>query len=300
MIFYISIAVLVIGTLIKTIKIIKMPIHLRWELYPVPHEKGKGHYGGSYYEESDWWTKPVKRSLWGELKEVAFEIFAIKSLYRNNRNLWYFSYPFHIGLYLLTGFITMLVLGAILNLNGFEISASSSSLLGKGLYSATILIGILGLIVGVFGVAGLLVIRIVKSEYRQFSTRADYFNLILLLSICLCGFYAWITADRSFSLLREFIKELLVFKSGLIIPASIKLELLLTAVFFFYLPFTHMTHFVGKFFTYHRVRWQDEPNIKGSKTEAAIINELGSRVSWHAKHIKPGKSWLEGASGEDK
>ena len=72
------------------------------------------------------------------------------------------------------------------------------------------------------------------------------------------------------------------------------------AVFFIYLPFTHMTHFVGKFFTYHRVRWQDEPNIKGSKIEAAIINELGNRVSWQAKHIKPGKSWLEGAAGDDK
>jgi hypothetical protein len=51
----------------------KMPMHLRWELYPVAHEGGgRAAYGGSYFEESDWWKKKREVSLLGELKVMVF------------------------------------------------------------------------------------------------------------------------------------------------------------------------------------------------------------------------------------
>ncbi|UCC59921.1 MAG: nitrate reductase, partial [Dehalococcoidia bacterium] len=46
----------------RSIKYALMPVHLRWELYPVPHEEGSK-YGGSYLEELEWWTKPRRRSF---------------------------------------------------------------------------------------------------------------------------------------------------------------------------------------------------------------------------------------------
>jgi hypothetical protein len=53
----------------------KMPMHLRWELYPVAHEGGgRAAYGGSYLEESDWWKKKREVSLLGELKVMVPEI----------------------------------------------------------------------------------------------------------------------------------------------------------------------------------------------------------------------------------
>ena len=36
------------------------PLHVRWELYPVPHEGSKTVYGGSFMEEKDWWTQPLR------------------------------------------------------------------------------------------------------------------------------------------------------------------------------------------------------------------------------------------------
>ena len=45
---------------IYTVKVrgwLKMPPHIRWDLYPVIHEKNY-RYGGSYYEQEEWWTKP--------------------------------------------------------------------------------------------------------------------------------------------------------------------------------------------------------------------------------------------------
>ena len=35
-----------------------LPVHVRWEIYPVQHETAaKVAYGGSYLEEIDWWEK---------------------------------------------------------------------------------------------------------------------------------------------------------------------------------------------------------------------------------------------------
>ena len=36
---YISFVVFIIGVGLRVLKYLKMPIHLRWELYPIPHEK---------------------------------------------------------------------------------------------------------------------------------------------------------------------------------------------------------------------------------------------------------------------
>ncbi len=64
---YASFLVFVIGSVLAVVRYATMPMHLRWELYPVAHEKGRD-YGGSYLEDIDWWTKPRNRSLIGELR----------------------------------------------------------------------------------------------------------------------------------------------------------------------------------------------------------------------------------------
>jgi len=294
---YLSIAILLGGTIYKTVKISRMPIHLRWDLYPIPHEKGKAHYGGSYYEESNWWTKPVHTSLSAEIMEISKEILGIKSLYRNNRKLWYFSYPFHIGLYLLTALLAFLFLSAISNLSGVVISANAPNIFGRAIYYTTIIVGVPGWILGLLGAAGLLIMRLSKSDYRRYSTKSDYFSLILLIALLASGLYAWFSVDRSFAILRDFTHSLLMAKSIGVLPAAVQLELILVAFFFTYLPFTHMTHFVGKFFTYHRVRWQDKPNIAGGKIESEVAHALDGKVGWQAKHMRHGKSWRDGAVG---
>ncbi len=48
---YFSLAFGIVMLIYRARRIAKLPIHLRWELYPVPHEKGRSHYGGSYMEE---------------------------------------------------------------------------------------------------------------------------------------------------------------------------------------------------------------------------------------------------------
>ena len=71
---YAAAVVFVAAAVQRAVRIARLPMHLRWELYPVAHEKGRASYGGSYLEESDWWTKPRAVSVAGELKVMIPEI----------------------------------------------------------------------------------------------------------------------------------------------------------------------------------------------------------------------------------
>ncbi len=42
---YVTILIFVIALVMKVARVLSMPIHLRWELYPIPHEKAFS-YGG--------------------------------------------------------------------------------------------------------------------------------------------------------------------------------------------------------------------------------------------------------------
>ena len=97
---YAAVLVFLIVVLAKVIKYKSTPIHLRWELYPVAHEKGRASYGGSVFEEMEWWDKPRHKDRINELKEMFQEIVLLKGVYHHNRKVWYSSFPFHLGLYL--------------------------------------------------------------------------------------------------------------------------------------------------------------------------------------------------------
>ena len=80
------------------------------------------------------------------------------------------------------------------------------------------------------------------------------------------------------------------------VSSSVLLLSFLTA----YIPTTHMSHFVGKYFAYHSIRWKDDPNLQGGKEEKVIEELLNRPISWSASHIKGDgkKTWLEAATEE--
>nr|MDA8211008.1 nitrate reductase gamma subunit [Clostridia bacterium] len=87
---YASILAFIGLSLYKAHQYAKMPMHGRWELYPVPKEPGeKGHYGGSYYEDLEWWNKPREVSHSGEVIDMLKEMLFIKNLFINQRQQWW-------------------------------------------------------------------------------------------------------------------------------------------------------------------------------------------------------------------
>jgi len=108
-----AIGIFLIVATYRTLVIIKLPVHLRWELAPIPHEKGKGRYGGSYLEEYEWWNKPQHRSRIAPIIYMAKEIFLMRGIWGHNRALWPLTFALHMGIYLIVGMLFLSVINAV-------------------------------------------------------------------------------------------------------------------------------------------------------------------------------------------
>lgn len=52
-----------------------MPLHLRWDLYPVPHEEpDRARHRGSYFELPEWWTHAPHFNRTGGLRTMLLDI----------------------------------------------------------------------------------------------------------------------------------------------------------------------------------------------------------------------------------
>jgi nitrate reductase gamma subunit len=282
---FVSLAVFVVFCLLRVVRFATMPIHLRWELYPVPHEGRDS--GGSYFEELDWWThkreKHQLKAMWFMGKEILF----LKALFEENRSLWNASFPFHVGLYLYGGWVVFVVLGAILELVGVSVGA---------VQSLTVVLGLGAFGIGALGTLGLLIMRMTDEKLAPFTSFKEHFNLLLILALFATGLLAWATAG-SFDPFRDYLVASLSLQAATGIGAMTVAHLLVLAFFMTYFPFTHMTHAFTKWFMWHEVRWSDDANLKGSKVEAKVRGVLAYPVSWSAPHIDgKGRSWAEVAT----
>lgn len=286
MLVYLCVALCVLGAARKAYKYFNMPLHLRWELYPVAHEAGKASYGGSYFEEGDWWTKPIKPSLMGELSGMMSEMIFVKGLYEENRKLWNKSFPFHFGLYMLIGFTGLIVFGALLEVAGVRMVGSDRSVIAALIQGLTYLMGIPGMLMVLYGSAALFLNRMSDPDLEDYTYLSHYLNLAFIFAATLTAFFAWLFSDLNFEMLRGFVGGLLPFKemppTGFLVSAEVVLAALLMA----YIPFTNMSHPIAKYYMWHKVRWDDEPNFPGGEIERKIQGYLGMEVTWAGKHLK--------------
>jgi nitrate reductase gamma subunit len=282
---------------VRFVRIQSMPIHLRWELYPVPHEPGASH-GGSYFERADWWSRPRKITRLGALKEMLREMLFLRGLYQHNRSLWNRSFPFHLGVYALAVFGGLLALGALAELGGVAVTRGGEPL-GRFLYYLPIPVGHLGLALGLVGSLGLLHRRLRDPDLREYTAASDLFNLLCFLATFAVLLAAGL-ADPAFQQFRSYVVSLLTFSTAPVGSRLVWIAILMAMALLAYIPMTHMAHFFTKWFTWHKVRWDDEPNLPGSGLEAEVKAALGSPVSWSASHIQGDgqKTWADVATEE--
>ena len=288
---YAAFAIFVIVVASKWIKWSTMPMHLRWELYPVPHEAGRHHYGGSYIEEIDYWKKPRETTLAGELKDMFAEMLFIKRVYQHKRPLWWLTYPFHAGIYLILAWFFLLFVHGILSVY------ISIPALATIVYYLIQICGTIGIIAATIGCIGLIIRRFSDKDMGKYTVGVEMFNLFFILIVLLTGIATWITYDPHFQHAMEFMKALVAFNAAYMpkLTTIAKVHVVLLCLLWIYIPFTKMSHFVGKYFTFHKVLWEDEPNLKGSEIEAKVRELTKLPMPWSAPHIDTGKSWDENA-----
>ncbi|MCX5819539.1 MAG: respiratory nitrate reductase subunit gamma [Deltaproteobacteria bacterium] len=304
---YLCIAVFVIATVYRIYRQMTMPVHVRWEIYPVQHETAaRVVYGGSYMEEVDWWEKKQKKSLLNEALYMVPEILFIRTLWKENRGLWWVSFPFHFGLYLTIATFVLLLKHAGFTLWGSTAFASGSALrtLMDGLI---VLLGWGGLILGIIGSLGLLYRRLADPELRNYSSPVDYFNLLFTLLFFLSALVSCLSGDPALEGAKAYTLGLLTgghsvspYLPGQSLPGRV--AIVTASLLVAYIPLTHMSHMFMKYFLYHDVKWDDAPNRRGGRIEAAVRKNLNLRPTWGAKHVGADgrKSWLDIASSTPK
>jgi nitrate reductase gamma subunit len=274
---WLALAVFVVCCGWRIVKYARAPEHLRWDLYPVAHEPGRDH-GGSHLEQKDWWTRPRRKSHWGEISFMMLEILLLKGVWENNRKVWWGSFPFHWGLYILVLTTAGLLAAAVgIAAGPWPTLLASTGVLGGGLTAIGALI--------------LLVLRSTDPRLRPCTSPLDRLNLALLvllgtLSAAVAAMPAGMetvaTAVGRIARLRSPEVSFLV-----------GLQMTVAALFLFYFPFTRMIHLFAKYFTYHAVRWDDRQVKPGSRLEKRLRAALDFGVTWSADHLQTGKTWLE-------
>jgi len=260
----------VLLTAYRAWKYSRLPLHARLELYPVPKEGGgRARYGGSYYEESKWWSKPRTLSKANETKDILMEMLFIRKLFDNNKGLWWVSYVFHIGIYCLFAWTVMLLVSTIWPLD-------------VHIYTAAIA-GMAGYCLATLGALGLLIRRIFDTDLRSYTTPVEYFNLILILLVLISGIISWLFVCTPF-----FAASQILFFTGLALSPIIYIHLALLGIMLIYIPASKMSHYVGKFFAFHKVLWDNDPNSKGSQVnlhlQKAAKAAQTQKPEWLAPH----------------
>ena len=289
--------VFVLATIARAVQYARAPLHLRWELYPVPHEAPERvAHGGSYFEQSEWWKQPRKRRLLGELRVMVPEILFLHALRTHNRSLWYRSFPFHFGLYLLAGTTLLAFEAAVLSrlVPGLE-SDWAWRLLALTVASS----GTAGVVLSVAGALGLLHRRLTDPALRVSTTPGDIFNLLIfVVALSLLGLgFAMRPIGAPGPI--QVAQGLLDWDAGLALSPLAAAGLIATALLAAYIPLTHMSHFVAKYFTYHTVRWDDEPMDLSGRRAVALADYLSFRPTWSAGHIRQSgeaPTWAEGVA----
>lgn len=272
------------------------PLHVRWELYPVPHEGDKkASYGGSFMEEKEWWTKPRHISHWGDIKGILTEVLFLHATFEHNLKLWFRTYPFHVGMYMLMGGTIIVVLSVIAQLCGLDPQGGFMIFVGN-VMSAVVLIGSLCIIGG--GVA-LIQRRRTDEGLNKYTTPEHYLNLGAFVLFGVLTLAAWAFNPSYFDLSRTFIYNLFTFNLQALPSTLFVLNLLVGFFLLIWIPVTNMGHLIMKYYMYHDIRWGDEPTTYSEKNKQKISEALKYNVSWSAEHIagdgKP-KTWVDVAT----
>jgi nitrate reductase gamma subunit len=254
-------------------------------------------HGGSRFEEVDWWTKQTRFGLSGELKFMIPEILFLKGLHEYNRRLWYRSFPFHFGLYLLVGAMGLLLAAATLWI--LAPAPGWTKTFVDAIQSLYRLTGAAGLFLAILGAIGLLVHRLSDESLKDYTSPGDIFNLVFFIVVLGTLSAAGLITRSPDPDMLAITKGIITLDTTLRIPILSATGLSLAALLIAYIPLTHMSHFIAKYFTYHAVRWDDTPNRQGGKLEARLAEYLTYRPTWSAPHVGADgkKTWAQVAAG---
>ncbi len=290
---YAGLLLFLIGCAGRIYQYARAPLHLRWELYPVPHEEpSRVRHGGSYFESGEWWLHPQAIHHRSEWTTMFREIFFLRGLWEYNRRLWLPSFLFHSGLYLavFTAALAALQAAASVVMPGSALGALPIVMSGVLQWTGSVAIAFV--VVGAFW---LLVRRVSDATLKNYTRASDIFNLVFFIITFTFLAFGFLAHGMQTMSLADLVAGALHFNRGAQIGGIQGIALILTSALIAYIPFTHMSHFIAKYFTWHSVRWDDRRNTRSGTLESKIAASLHYRPTWAASHVGADgrKTWVE-------
>jgi nitrate reductase gamma subunit len=287
---YFAYVFIVVMYAVKIVKYLSLPVHLRWELYPVIHEEKRGY--GSCFEELEWWTKVRRKSHIRGVIYLLKEYLHLGEYFKRHFSYWIVLYPWHVGFILIILFHILCFLCGVFMAAGLNISRDSADVSGRMLYYVVIVVGGTSFISGSIGSIGLPLKRIYDRNLRIYATPLNYVSYLLTSVVFLSGLYAWYTVDPALSEYREFWKGLVTLHFVSVQGAS-AIHIFVFNLFLIYLPYTRSMHYITRFFAFFLIRWDDEPNVQGCNLEKELIKLQNQKVTWAGPHIGSGNRWSD-------
>ncbi|MCP5120029.1 MAG: hypothetical protein GY953_55240, partial [bacterium] len=209
-----------------------------------------------------------------------------------NRPLWYRSFPFHFGLYLLAGAVKVLLLSALLAIFAPRVL---EGVLGSVLVLVFTICGALGALLAMAGAFGLMLRRLTHRDLKNYTAPGDVFNLLFFIVALGTVVAGYVLRGPGYPGTLELATGVLTFNTALVIPPVMAAGLVLSALLVAYIPLTHMSHFIAKYFTYHSVKWDDMPIARAEKMGKKFAEYLTYRPSWSAPHVGAdgSKTWAD-------
>jgi nitrate reductase gamma subunit len=254
------------GTAIRIYRIAAMPMHVRWELYPMPE------------------------GMLNKTRYLLSEVFLLRGVYEHHRLLWTGSWLFHMSLYLLIGSTFLSFVAALLpsirnNIPSFIFILSFAAYTG-----------------GTLGTGALIAMRLSHTRMRPYTSFGAIFNLALLFAIFVSGLVHILIQPATARIMIEQSGSLLQMNPEPALQPAATAHLGLIAFFIAYFPFTQMIHAAMKYFTFHSVRWDDRTADQIPEHADLLKRHLAFPMSWSAAHIKNGEiksSWAEVITGKN-
>lgn len=247
---YAALFIFAAGNLFRIARIASMPVHLRWELYPIPPRAS------------------------GKFRLMAGEVVLLRRVWEHHRRLWVWSWLLHWGLYLITATAALSVLTVLLQ-------RFAGSPVPLGLIAALSWISVA---CGVIGAAGLIALRSVVPTLRILNSRAPFANLGAILLMFGTGVIMLAVEKRAACDMVSMAGALLMFWPAPSLSWAETLHVCCVGLFLAYFPFTHMPHMYLKYFTFHSIQWDDAP--LGPTLEKRLNSALDLPVGWAAPHIR--------------
>ena len=282
-----AIIVFLVGNAIRIVRFVRLPLPLRWELYPIPKGlRERQQYGGSYFEESEWWEHAQPKDHVSQLSFVLREVVLLKSVRNSFRELWLWSWLLHWGLYLYATAALAVILSVLVESSWLR----TAGIFGYGLACS----------IGLAGSVGVLALRLWHPRLRSFTSRGNLFDVALLAALFATGVMGFPAVAYGTDLIIVFLQSSPA-GARLSLPFLVSAHVWLVAVFLAYFPFTHMTHAYMKFFSWHGVRWDDSPARYDNRAAPALATNLQRKATWAAPHIASDRAipWAEVVADPD-